>query len=196
MQEWANRRLYNIIKKDVYLWIYQDHEDVYDEEDWIGGGTDDQLHAGIPTGLGLLVVFQVDVRFHGVHELVDVVLLVIRFGPVQDLVRVERIAVEIRLGERCLRLHDYGQFLYSDRTVIPSLWLSGIGSRLGRNRLWVRFLTVLSDKYPMFIEPTITWVTSGFSGYIMAWPQKIVLKQIRGFLKKQTHSADQPSISS
>ena len=24
----------------------------------------------------------------------------------------------------------------------------------------------LSDIYPMFIEPTITWVPSGFSGYI------------------------------
>ena len=33
---------------------------------------------------------------------------------------------------------------------------------LGRNRLWVRFLAV-SDIYPMFIEPTITWVPSGFS---------------------------------
>ena len=46
-----------------------------------------------------------------------------------------------------------------------SLWPSGIGSRLGQNRLWVRFLAV-SDIYPMFIEPTITWVPSGFSGYI------------------------------
>ena len=45
------------------------------------------------------------------------------------------------------------------------LWPSGIGSHLGRNRLWVRFLAV-SDIYPMFIEPTITWVPSGFSGYI------------------------------
>ena len=45
------------------------------------------------------------------------------------------------------------------------LWPSGIGSPLGRNRLWVRFLAV-SDIYPMFIEPKITWVPSGFSGYI------------------------------
>ena len=45
----------------------------------------------------------------------------------------------------------------------PSLWPSGIGSRLERNRLWVRFL-VMSDIYLMFIEPTITWVHSGFSG--------------------------------
>ena len=31
--------------------------------------------------------------------------------------------------------------------------------------------------YPMFIEPTITWVPSGFSGYI--WPDtKIVLKKL------------------
>ena len=47
----------------------------------------------------------------------------------------------------------------------PSVWPSGIGSRLGRNKLWVRFLAV-SDTYPMCIEPTITWVLSGFSGYI------------------------------
>ena len=47
----------------------------------------------------------------------------------------------------------------------PSLWSSGIGSRLGRNRLLVRFLA-MSDIYPMFIEPTITRVPSGFSGYI------------------------------
>ena len=56
---------------------------------------------------------------------------------------------------------------------LPSLWRSGIGSRLGRNRSWVRFLTV-SDIYPMFIEPTITWVLSGFSGYIWL-DTKIVL---------------------
>ena len=52
-----------------------------------------------------------------------------------------------------------------NETCHPSLGSSGIGSRLGRNRLWVRFLAV-SDIYPMFIEPTITWVPSGFSGYI------------------------------
>ena len=46
-----------------------------------------------------------------------------------------------------------------------SLWPSEIGVHLGRNRLWVRFLAV-SDIYPMFIQPTITWVPSGFSGYI------------------------------
>ena len=47
--------------------------------------------------------------------------------------------------------------------TLPSLWPSGIGSRLEQNRLWVRFLAV-SDIYPMFIEPMITWVPSGFSG--------------------------------
>ena len=59
--------------------------------------------------------------------------------------------------------------------INPSLWPSGISSRLGRNRLWVRFLEV-SDIYPMFIEPTITWVPSGFSGYIWL-DTKIVLKK-------------------
>ena len=57
----------------------------------------------------------------------------------------------------------------------PSLWPSGIGSRLGRNRLWVRFLAV-SDIYPMFIEPTITWVPLGFSEYIWL-DTKIVFKK-------------------
>ena len=57
--------------------------------------------------------------------------------------------------------------------VCPSLWPSGIGSRLGRNQ--VRFLAV-SYIYPMFIEPTITWVPSGFSGYIWL-DTKIVLKK-------------------
>ena len=56
----------------------------------------------------------------------------------------------------------------------PSPWPSGIDSRLGRNRLGVRFLAV-SDIYPMFIKPTITWVPSGFSGYIWL-DSKIVLK--------------------
>ena len=47
----------------------------------------------------------------------------------------------------------------------PSLWPSGIGAHLWRNRLRVRVLAV-SDTYPMFIEPMITPVPSGFSGYI------------------------------
>ena len=57
----------------------------------------------------------------------------------------------------------------------PSPWPSGIGSRLGRNRLWARFPAV-SDIYPMFTEPTITWAPSGFSGYIWL-DTKIVLKK-------------------
>ena len=34
----------------------------------------------------------------------------------------------------------------------------------------------MSDTYPMFIEPTITWVFSGISGY-MWLDTKIVLKK-------------------
>ena len=64
--------------------------------------------------------------------------------------------------------------MFSQYKIHPSLWPSGIGSRLGRSRLWVRFLAV-SDIYPMFIEPTITWVISGFSGYIWL-DTKMVLK--------------------
>ena len=58
----------------------------------------------------------------------------------------------------------------------PSGWPSGIGSRLGQNSLWVWFLAV-SDIYPMFIELTITWVPSGFSGYIWL-EQKLCLKKL------------------
>ena len=36
---------------------------------------------------------------------------------------------------------------------------------------------IVSDIYPMFIEPTITWVLSGFSGYIWL-DTKIVLKNL------------------
>ena len=61
---------------------------------------------------------------------------------------------------------------YTMFVELPSLWPSGIGSRLGRNRLRVRFLAV-SNIYPMFIEPTITWVPSGFSG----WTQKLCWKK-------------------
>ena len=41
----------------------------------------------------------------------------------------------------------------------------GIGAHLRQDRLWVRLLAV-SDIYLMFVEPTITWVPSGFSEYI------------------------------
>ena len=47
---------------------------------------------------------------------------------------------------------------------------------LGRNRLWVQFLAV-SDIYPMFIEPMITWVPSGFSGYIWLITKNCVKKK-------------------
>ena len=47
---------------------------------------------------------------------------------------------------------------------------------LGRNRLRARVL-VLSDTYPMFIEPMITRVPPGFSGYIWL-DTKIMFKKI------------------
>ena len=72
-------------------------------------------------------------------------------------------------------VHDIVIIRYD--TTVPS----GTGSRLGRNRLWVWFLAV-SDIYPMFIEPTITWVPSGFSGYIWL-DTKIVLKKNKYRLK-------------
>ena len=55
--------------------------------------------------------------------------------------------------------NDNRDLIFND----SSLWPSGIGSRLGRNRLWVRFLAV-SDIYPMFIEPKITWSLRGSLG--------------------------------
>ena len=57
---------------------------------------------------------------------------------------------------------------------------SGIGSRLGRNRLWVRFLAV-SDIYPIFIEPTITWVPLGYSGYIWIDSNIVFEKSFRNY---------------
>ena len=89
----------------------------------------------------------------------------------------------------CVR-HNYyivlwkAKLLWGAQKILycPSLWPSGIGSRLGRNRLWVRFLAV-SEIYPMFIEPTITWVPSGFSGYIWL-DTKIVLK--KSYIKNST----------
>ena len=46
-------------------------------------------------------------------------------------------------------------------SIYPSLWPSGIGTHLGRNRLRVQVLAV-SDTYRLFIELTIAWVP----GYI------------------------------
>ena len=57
---------------------------------------------------------------------------------------------------------------------VGSIWIDFTNCNCW-NRLWVRFLAVL-DIYPMFIEPTITWVPSGFSGYIWL-DTKIVLKK-------------------
>ena len=75
------------------------------------------------------------------------------------------------------RWHGWGVGIRTGRVGVweMEMWPSGIGSHLGRNRLWVRFLAV-SDIYPMFTEPTITWVSSGFSGYIWL-DTKIVLKK-------------------
>ena len=62
----------------------------------------------------------------------------------------------------------------------PSLWPSGIGSRLGRNRLWVQFLAV-SDIYPMFLEPTITWAPSELYVYIWLDTKIVFEKKLRLF---------------
>ena len=56
----------------------------------------------------------------------------------------------------------------------PPQWPSGIGVHLERNRLRVRVLAV-SDTLPMFIEPAIDRVPSGFSGCIWL-DTRIVLK--------------------
>ena len=53
------------------------------------------------------------------------------------------------------------------------------------DRLWVRFL-VVSDSYPMFIEPTITWVPSGFSGYI--WLDTKILLTKKKKKRQLSHS--------
>ena len=77
----------------------------------------------------------------------------------------------------CIRLHVYGHasghasvLTYNKK---EKLWPSVIGTHLGRNRSWVQFLAV-SDIYPMFVEPSIPWVRSGFCGYIqkLCWKKR------------------------
>ena len=93
--------------------------------------------------------------------------------------------------ERMMRRKERSDFILANLALrqgivdqnVTSLWPSGIDSRLGRNRLGVRLLAV-SDIYSMFIEPTITWVPSGFSGYIWL-DTKIVLKKKK---KRYPHS--------
>ena len=65
--------------------------------------------------------------------------------------------------------------LVESGTACPPLllWPRGIGARLRRNRLRV---LVVPDTYPMFIEPTITRVPSGFSEFIWL-DTKTVLKK-------------------
>ena len=74
------------------------------------------------------------------------------------------------------RWDQWGRFYITcQRTDGGHCGLVVLAPAIGWNRLWVRFLAV-SDIYPMFIEPTITWVSSGFSGYIWL-DTKIVLNK-------------------
>ena len=59
------------------------------------------------------------------------------------------------------RLYPSIDTVHSETQIYSKSWPSEIGSRLGQNRLWVRFLAV-SDVYPMFIELAITCVPSAF----------------------------------
>ena len=63
--------------------------------------------------------------------------------------------------------------------ICPSLWHSGVGSRLGRNRLWVRFLAV-SDIYPH-----VQWAYNYLGPFGVLWVHmadtKIVLKKSRNW---------------
>ena len=71
--------------------------------------------------------------------------------------------------------------LIHDHTTRLSVTVAcGIGAHLGRNRLWVRFL-VVSDTYPMFIEPTIIWVSLRFRVSPGTYDTKIVLKTCAKF---------------
>ena len=49
--------------------------------------------------------------------------------------------------------------------------------QLGMEQVGSSIPGIVSDIYPMFIEPTITWVPSGFSVYIKWLETKIVLKK-------------------
>ena len=63
----------------------------------------------------------------------------------------------------------------------PSLWPRGIGSHLGRNTKVVSLIpgSVGYISYPMKIEPTITWVLSGFSGYIWLYTKIVLEKNLK-----------------
>ena len=106
----------------------------------------------------------------------------------------EQVIVQTSMGSRSFGIDGKPVIGHRWGTGYPSLWPSGIGSRLGGNRLWVRFLAV-SDIYPMFIEPTITWVPSGFSGYIWL-DTKIVLKKFLDIDGKQAIDLNSLNLSS
>ena len=63
-------------------------------------------------------------------------------------------------------------------------WLRLASCSKGMAQSWRSFVVQASDIYPMFIEPTITWVPSGFSGYIWL-DTKIVLKKKKKKKKKR-----------
>ena len=94
----------------------------------------------------------------------------------------------VRRHVNCMPLyHIHKNHFKMSENECPSLWPSGIGSRLGRNRSWVWFLAV-SDIYPMFIERTITWVPSGFSGYIWLDTKIVLNKNLPMPRIRATHS--------
>ena len=61
----------------------------------------------------------------------------------------------------------------------PSLWPSGIDAHVGTEQVLSLIPgSVKYVSYPMFIEPTITWIPSGFSGYMWLDTKKIELKKL------------------
>ena len=62
--------------------------------------------------------------------------------------------------------------------LYPSQWPSGIGEPLGEEQVVSSIPgSVGYISYPMFIDPTITWVPSGFPGYIWL-DTKVVLTRL------------------
>ena len=80
---------------------------------------------------------------------------------------------------------------YLENLNSPSLWPSRIDTHFGRNKLSLIPSSVGYISYPTFIEPTITWVSLGFSGYIWL-DTKIVLKNSEEIMKIYVFEVKKP----
>ena len=82
------------------------------------------------------------------------------------------------LGINAWWVYPFSMIITLGQTSNPSLVWKKVD-------IFKRFLAV-SDIYPMFIEPTITWVSSGFSGYIWL-DTKILFKKKMMMMTMMNH---------